>query len=76
VAEQLGGEPYGSVTSPTGTYVVPDADRETVLAAVRDGAVVLEFPVEVEVRIVPACDPDRQLYDILERFALAVRGLA
>ena len=76
MAEQLDGEPYGSATPWSGTYVVPDVDRETVLAAVRGGAVVLEFPVEVEVRIVPACDPDWHLYDILERFALAVRGLA
>lgn len=58
-----------------GPFAVSDAEREIVLAAVRDGALVLEFPVEVEVRIVPACDPERHLYDTLERFALAVRGL-
>jgi hypothetical protein len=58
-----------------GEIIVPDTGSEAVLAAVRDGELVLEFPVEVEVRIVPACDPDQHIQDTLEQFTAAVQGL-
>lgn len=59
-----------------GEIIVPDTGSEAVLAAVRDGGLVLEFPVEVEVRIMPACDPDQHVQHTLEQFTAAVQGLA
>jgi hypothetical protein len=59
-----------------GEIIVPDSGSEAVLAAVRDGGLILEFPVEVEVRIVPACDPDQHIQLTFEQFTAAVQGLA
>ena len=36
----------------------------------------LEFPVEVEVRIVPACDPDEHVDATLARLTSALEALA
>jgi hypothetical protein len=36
---------------------------------------VLQFPIEVEVRIVPACDPDEHVDLTLERFVRAMDGI-
>lgn len=69
-------EKTGLVVASRGEIIVPDADSEAVLAAVRDGGLVLEFPVQVEVRIVPACDPDRHVQDTLDQLTAAVQGLA
>ena len=69
-------EKTGLVVVSRGEIIIPDADSEAVLAAVRDGGLVLEFPVEVEVRIVPACDPDQHVQDTLDQFTAAVQGLA
>jgi hypothetical protein len=69
-------EKTGLVVASRGEIIVPDADSEAVLAAVRDSGLVLEFPVEVEVRIVPACDPDQHVRDTLDQLTAAVQGLA
>ena len=37
---------------------------------------VLEFPVEVEVRIVPACDPDEHVDTTLARLTAALESRA
>ena len=66
----------GLVVVSRGEIIVPDSGSEAVVAAVRDGGLVLEFPVEVEVRIVPACDPDQHVQDTLDQFTAAVQGLA
>jgi hypothetical protein len=68
-------EETGLVVVSRGDIIIPDTGSEAVLAAVRDGGLVLEFPVEVEVRIVPACDPDQHVRDTLEQFTAAVQGL-
>jgi hypothetical protein len=65
----------GLVVVSRGDIIVPDSESDAVLAAVRDGGLVLEFPVEVEVRIVAACDPDQHVRDTLEQFTAAVQGL-
>ena len=66
----------GLVVVSRGEIIVPDSGSEAVLAAVRDGGLVLEFPVEVEVRIVPACDPGQHVRETLDQFTAAVQGLA
>jgi hypothetical protein len=66
----------GLVVVSRGEIIIPDTGSEAVLAAVRDGGLVLEFPVEVEVRIVPACDPDQHMQDTLDQLTAAVQGLA
>ena len=56
--------------------VVTAEGSEAVLARVRDDGLVLEFPVEVEVRIVPACDPDEHVDTTLARLTAALESLA
>lgn len=56
--------------------VVTAEGSEAVLARVRDDGLVLEFPVEVEVRIVPACDPDAHVDTTLSRLTTALESLA
>ena len=56
--------------------VVTAAGSEAVLARIRDDGLVLEFPVEVEVRIVPACDPDEHVDTTLARLTAALESLA
>jgi hypothetical protein len=56
--------------------VVTAEGSEAVLARIRDDGLVLEFPVEVEVRIVPACDPDEHLDATLARLTAALESLA
>ena len=55
--------------------VVTAGGSEAVLAHVRDDGLVLEFPVEVEVRIVPACDPDEHVDTTLARLTAALESL-
>lgn len=69
-------ERTGLVVLSRGEIVVPEAGSEAILARVREDSLVLEFPVEVEVRIVPACDPDKHVDMTLERLTGALRGLA
>lgn len=59
-----------------GELVVPRADAEAVLTRITDGALVLEFPVEVEVRLVPACDPEQHVDTTLARLTAALESLA
>jgi hypothetical protein len=56
--------------------VITAAGSEAVLARIRDDGLVLEFPVEVEVRIVPACDPDEHVDTTLARLTAALESLA
>lgn len=56
--------------------VVTAAGSEAVLARVRDEGLVLEFPVEVEVRIVPACDPEEHIDTTLARLTAALESRA
>jgi hypothetical protein len=59
-----------------GELVVPKAGSEALLAVVNgDGMLTLEFPIEVEVRIVPACDPDKHADATLQRLVHALDGL-
>jgi hypothetical protein len=69
-------EKAGLVVLGEGEAVVTAAGSEAVLARVRDDGLVLEFPVEVEVRIVPACDPDEHIDTTLARLTAALEGLA
>jgi hypothetical protein len=60
-----------------GELVVPEAGSEALLSIVNgDGTLVLEFPVEVEVRVVDPCDPDRHADVTLTRLLHALGGLA
>jgi len=60
-----------------GELVVPAAGSEALLSVVNgDGTLVLEFPVEVEVRVVAACDPERHADTTLTRLLHALDGLA
>lgn len=60
-----------------GELVIPAAGSEALLSVVNgDGTLVLEFPVEVEVRIVEACDPDQHADVALTRLLHALDGLA
>ena len=56
--------------------VVAAEGSEAVLARISDDGLVLEFPVEVEVRIVPACDPDQHVDTTLARLTAALESLA
>jgi hypothetical protein len=69
-------EKAGLVVLGVGEAVVTAAGSDAVLARVRDDGLVLEFPVEVEVRIVPACDPDEHIDATLSRLTAALEGLA
>jgi hypothetical protein len=60
-----------------GEYVVRDAGSSARLTAVGDGAgLVLEFPVQVEIRVVSAGDPEEHAELALTRLLRAVEGLA
>lgn len=60
-----------------GELVVPAVGSEALLSVLNgDGTLVLEFPVEVEVRIVPACDPDEHADHTLGRLLHALDGVA
>jgi hypothetical protein len=56
--------------------VVPAPDSGAVLARIGDAGIVLEFPVVVEVRIVPACDPEEHVDVTLARLTAALEALA
>jgi hypothetical protein len=67
----------GLVVLHQGELVVPAPGSEALLALVNgDGTLTLEFPIEVEVRIVPACDPDEHADATLQRLVHALDGLA
>jgi hypothetical protein len=68
-------ERTGLILVSQGDLVVPGADSDAVLARIRDDGVVLEFPVEVEIRIVPACDPDEHVDITLARLTSALEAL-
>jgi hypothetical protein len=69
-------ERTGLVVLTRGDIVVPEAGSEAILAKVGEGALILEFPIEVEVRIVPACDPDEHIDNTLARLTAALESLA
>jgi hypothetical protein len=69
-------ERTGLVVLSEGEIVVPAPGSEAVLARIDEGGLVLEFPVEVEVRIVPACDPDEHVDTTLARLTAALESLA
>jgi hypothetical protein len=70
-------ESTGLVLLHEGNLIVPDARSLAALSFVDgDGALVLEFPVEVEVRVVEACDPDQHADTTLTRLMRALDGLA
>ena len=69
-------EKAGLVVLGEGEAVVTAAGSEAIIARVRDDGLVLEFPVEVEVRIVPACDPDEHIDATLARLTAALESLA
>ena len=68
-------ERTGLVLLSQGELVVPAPDSEAVLARIRDDGLVLEFPVEVEIRIVPACDPEDHVYSTLSQLTAALEAL-
>ena len=68
-------ERTGLVLLSQGELVVPAPDSEAVLTRIRDDGLVLEFPVEVEIRIVPACDPDDHTETTLSRLTAALEAL-
>lgn len=59
-----------------GELIVAEPDAEAVIARISEDALVLEFPVEVEVRIVPACDPEEHVDTTLARLTSALEALA
>jgi hypothetical protein len=70
-------ERAGLIVVDKGDVVIPDVGSDALLSSLRgDDALVLEFPVEIEVRIVPACDPDAHIAATLERLTQALEGLA
>jgi hypothetical protein len=70
-------EETGLVVLHQGELVVPKHGSEAILSVLRgDGVLTLEFPIEVEVRIVPACDPDEHSDATLLRLVHALDGLA
>jgi hypothetical protein len=69
-------ERTGLVVLSQGEIVVPAAGSEAILASVGQEGLVLEFPVEIEVRIVPACDPEQHVETTLARLTSAIEGLA
>ena len=66
----------GLVVLTEGDVVFSDPESQAVLARLGEDALVLEFPVEIEVRIVPACDPDQHVDETLAQLTSALRGLA
>jgi len=69
-------EKAGLVVLDQDELVITAEGSEAVLARIRDDGLVLEFPVEVEVRIVPACDPDEHIDNTLARLTAALESLA
>jgi hypothetical protein len=69
-------ERTGLVALSQGEIVIPAEGSEAILASIRRDGLVLEFPVEIEVRIVPACDPDAHVEHTLSRLTDALLGLA
>ena len=69
-------ERTGLVLLSEGEIIVPAPGSEAVLARVRDDGLVLEFPVVVEVRIVPACDPEEHANVTLSQLTAALEALA
>jgi len=60
-----------------GEIVVPVPGSEALLTSIRDGGgLVLEFPIEVEVRLIHACDPEEHADVALQRLLHALDGLA
>lgn len=60
-----------------GELVVPKPGSEALLSILNgDGTLVLEFPVEVEVRVVDAVDPEQHADIALTRLLHALDGLA
>jgi hypothetical protein len=57
-----------------GEAVVPAPYAQAVISKVDDAGLVLEFPVVVEVRIVPACDPEQHVDTTLARLTLALES--
>ena len=70
-------ERTGLVVLHQGELVVPAPGSEAIVSVLRgDGMLTLEFPIEVEVHIVPACDPDEHADATLQRLVHALDGLA
>ena len=69
-------ERTGLVVVSAGELVVPGPDSEAVLARIQDDGLVLEFPVEVEIRIVPACDPEDHVNTTLAQLTAALEALS
>jgi hypothetical protein len=68
-------ERTGLVVVSRGELVVPGPDSEAILARIHDDGLVLEFPVEVEIRIVPACDPEDHVNTTLAQLTAALEAL-
>jgi len=59
-----------------GELIIPAPGSDAVLSMTRgDGTLVLEFPVEVEVRIVDAFDPEQHAEFTLEKLVRALDGV-
>ena len=69
-------EKAGLVVLDMDELVVTGPSSKAVLARVRDEGLILEFPVEIEVRIVPACDPDEHVDTTLARLTAALESRA
>lgn len=69
-------EEAGLVVLDMDELVVAGPSSKAVLARVRDEGLILEFPVEIEVRIVPACDPDEHVDTTLARLTAALESRA
>ena len=69
-------ERTGLVVISEGELVIPGPDSKAVLARIQDDGLVLEFPVEVEIRIVPACDPEDHVNTTLAQLTAALEALS
>lgn len=69
-------EQTGLILVSQGELVIPGPGSDAVIARIRDDGLVLEFPVVVEVRIVPACDPEEHVDATLARLTAALEALA
>ena len=69
-------ERTGLVVVSQGELVVPGPGSEAILARIQDDGLVLEFPVEVEIRIVPACDPEDHVNTTLAQLTAALEALS
>ncbi|MFL6139709.1 MAG: hypothetical protein ACJ74O_18200 [Frankiaceae bacterium] len=70
-------ERTGLVVLDKGDLVVPAEGSEALLSVLDgDGTLVLEFPVEVEIRVVHADDPDHLADTTLNRLLHALDGFA